>query len=227
MKPQGSGVRFQLYQQVISGAQFDNYGITNFRYNTTSVGSNVEFVRVVSLPRISTAPYYIVVEREPFGTFTGVSTAHPDRTSVYKCIVQFDATWTEQAIDDNGNDENVYLAQFGGTIAIADYVIIGRESSANNSVFDIGEVFKVKELLDQVAKTFKIKNGCDTANEETVFEVNTVTGDTIFNSETTVINGKLSLNGSCTTPFTNAPTNDKLTITNGATTPITTRFLEN
>ena len=219
---QGAGVRFQLYQQVISGAGYDNYGITNFRYNTTSVGSNVEFVKVVSLPRISTAPYYIVVEREPFGTFTGVTTAHPDRTSIYKCIVQFDATWTEQAIDDTGNDENVYLAQFGGSIAIADYVIIGRESSANNSVFDIGEVFKVKELLDQVAKKFMIKNGCDTSGETTIFEINTVTGDTIYNSETVIINGLLSLNGSCSTPFTNSPTNDKLTITNGASNPITT-----
>ena len=110
-------------------------------------GSNVEFVRVVSLPRISVAPYYLVVEREPFGTFTGVSNAHPDRTAIYKCIVQFDATWTEQPIDDVGNDENVYLAQFGGSIAIADYVIIGRESTANNAVFDVGEVFKVKELF--------------------------------------------------------------------------------
>ena len=219
---QTAGVQFQIYQQVISGSAFDNYGITNFRYNTTNVGSNVEFVKVVSLPRISTAPYYIVVEREPFGTFTGVSNAHPDRTAIYKCIVQFDATWTEQPIDDVGNQENVYLAQFGGSIAISDYVIIGRESSANNDLFDIGEVFKVTELLDQVAKTFKIKNGCDTSGETTVFEINTVTGDTIFNSETTIINGLLNINGSCSTPFVNAPTNDKLTITNGATIPITT-----
>ena len=222
VQSQGGAVTFQIYQQLISGPEYDNYGITNFRYNTSSVGSNVEFVRVVSLPRISTAPYYIVVEREPFGTFTGVSTAHPDRTAIYKCIVQFDATWTEQPIDDIGDEENVYLAQFGGSIAIADYVIIGRESSANNNVFDIGEVFKVKTLLDQVPKKFMIKNGCDTPQEETVFEIDTVTGDTIFNSDSTIVNGKLTINGSCTTPFQNASTNAKLTLTNGATNPITT-----
>ena len=218
---QVAGVQFQLFQEVISGSDLDNYGITNFRYNTTNVGSNVEFVRVVSLPRISVAPYYLVVEREPFGTFTGVSNAHPDRTAIYKCIVQFDATWTEQPIDDVGNDENVYLAQFGGSIAIADYVIIGRESSANNAVFDIGEVFKVKELLSQVAKKFMIKNGCDTNSEDTVYEVDSTTGAVTAKGDQK-ITGSLTLGGSCTTPFTNSATNNKLTITNGSTIPITT-----
>ena len=218
---QTAGVQFQLYQQTISGSAFDNYGITNFRYNTTNIGSNVEFVRVVSLPRISVAPYYLVVEREPFGTFTGVTNAHPDRTAIYKCIVQFDATWTEQPIDDVGTEENVYLAQFGGSIAIGDYVIISRESTANNTVFDVGEVFKVTTLLSQVAKKFMIKNGCDSNNEETVFEVDSTTGKIDSNGDVE-IKGGLLLKGSCTTPFQNSTTNNKLTITNGATNPITT-----
>ena len=218
---QQANVQFQLWQEVISGTPYDNYGITTLSYTVPST-SFVEFVRVVSTPRIATAPYYIVVEREPFGTFTGISNNHPDRTSIFKCNVQFDATWLEQPIDDVGDSENVYLAQFGGSINTADYVIVSRESSYDNDVFDIGEVFKVDTLLDLVAKKFRIKNGCDTNDEETVFEIDSTTGDTIINSETTIINGTLNLNGTCTTPFTNAPTNKKLTITNGALNPITT-----
>ena len=218
---QQANVQFQLWQEVISGTPYDNYGITTLSY-TVPATSFVEFVRVVSTPRIATAPYYIVVEREPFGTFTGISNNHPDRTSIFKCNVQFDATWLEQPIDDVGDSENVYLAQFGGSINTADYVIVSRESSYDNDVFDIGEVFKVDTLLDLVAKKFRIKNGCDTNDEETVFEIDSTTGDTIINSETTVINGNLNLNGTCTTPFVNSDTNKKLTITNGALNPITT-----
>ena len=61
-----------------------------------------------------------------------------------------------------------------------------------------------------------VKTGCDTANEKTVFEVDSVTGNVTITSESTTIGGLLTLNGSCTTPYVNAPTNDKLRITNGS-----------
>ena len=41
-----------------------------------------EFLKVVELTRINTAPYYIKVERKPFGTFTGQIETHPDTTPV-------------------------------------------------------------------------------------------------------------------------------------------------
>ena len=176
-----------------------------------------EFVKVISLPRINVAPYWIVVERLPFGTYTAKRSDHPDTTAIYKCVVQYNATWTTTTIDATGAEENVYLAQFGGSIELGDYVIIDREDTTSNGIFDQGEMFKVKVLLSQVAKKLSIKNGCDTANEVTVFEVDSTTGNTqLGTGGTTVINGQLSLNGTCASPYTNDPTNKKLTITNGS-----------
>ena len=71
--------------------------------------------------------------------------------------------------------------------------------------------------MSQVAKKLTIKNGCDTANEEIVFEVDSTTGNTKMGSGgTTIINGQLNLNGTCTTPYTNSTTNKKLTISDGS-----------
>ena len=188
-------------------------------------GRHPEFLKIISLPRISTAPYYIVVERQPFGTYTGLRGDHTDTSAIYKCNVQFDATWTEQLIDGTGTSsekENVYLSQFGGSLNINDYLIIDREDGtpAGDGVDDQGEVFKIDTILDQIAKSFRIKNGCDTAQEETVFEINSVTGDTIINSNTTNINGTLSLSGKCGTvggayPSPDPALDDHLTIKNG------------
>jgi len=182
-----------------------------------------EFVRVVSTPRINVAPYYIIVERKPFGTFTQIRSDHNDNTPIYKCNVQFDATWTTTYIDGAGTEENIYLSQFGGSIDIGDYIIVDREDGtpAGDGVDDQGEVFKVNTLLDLVAKKLKIVNGCDTDNEEVVFEVDSTTGK-IDSKGDVEIKGGLLLNGSCTTPFQNSTTNNKLTITNGAENPVTT-----
>ena len=186
----------------------------------TSSGGNrhPEFVKVVSLPRINVAPFYLVVERLPFGTFTAIRSDHNDTAPIYKCNVQFNSTWITTDLDDTGNEENIYLAQFGGSINIGDYVIISRDDGtpAGDGVDDQGELFKVKTLIDQVPKKLSVKTGCDTANEKTVFEVDSVTGNVTITSESTTIGGLLTLNGSCTTPYVNAPTNDKLRITNGS-----------
>ena len=163
--------------------------------------------------------YWIVVERLPFGTYTATRSDHPDTTAIYKCTVQYNATWTTTTIDATGAEDNVYLAQFGGNIELGDYVIIDREDTTSpaNGIFDQGEMFKVKTLLSQVAKKLTIKNGCDTAQEETVFEVDSTTGNiTAGAGGTTTINGTFNLNGTCTTPYVNATTNKKLTITNGS-----------
>ena len=183
-----------------------------------------EFVRVVSLPRINVAPFFLVVERLPFGTFTAIRSDHNDTAAIYKCNVQFNSTWITTDLDNTGNEENIYLAQFGGTINLGDYVIISRDDGtpSGDGVDDQGELFKVKTLIDQVAKKLSVKTGCDTANEETVFEVDSVTGNVTISSETTTISGLLTLNGSCTTPYTNSPTGDKLRITNGGDPAIST-----
>ena len=180
-----------------------------------------EFVKIVSLPRISTAPYYIVVERLPFGTWTTTRSDHPDTTPIYKCNVQYDATWITSAIDSGGVSEDVYLSQFGGDIDLGDYVIIDREDTTvpADGVDDQGELFKVETLLSQVAKSFYIKNGCDTAQEESVFSVDSTDGTLVTGGDAN-IGGSLNLTGTCTTPYIDADTNRKLKITNNQTVDI-------
>ena len=193
--------------------------------DTDSSGNkHPEFVRVVSLPRINTAPFFLIVERLPFGTFTAIRSDHNDTAPIYKCNVQFNSTWITTDLDNSGTEENIYLSQFGGTISIGDYVIVSRDDGtpSGDGIDDKGELFKVKTLIDQVAKKLSVKTGCDTNSVKTVFEVDSVTGNVTIDSDTTIINGLLNLNGSCSTPYTNSPTGDKLRITNGGTPAITT-----
>ena len=197
------------------GAQyFSENDILLIDTNDSDGVKHPEFVRIISLPRINIAPYYIVVERLPFGTFTSTRSDHPDTTSIYKCIVQFDATWTVVYVDAVGTEENIYLSQFGGTINQGDYIIIDREDSDNNGLDDTGEIFKVNTLLDLVPKRLMIKSGCDGPNETTVFSIDSTTGQ-LQSSGSAQINGSISLVGGCTTPFTNSPTNEKFSVANG------------
>jgi len=215
---QVSSVAFRLYQPTNTGV--DNYGITKVNYKAL-VGGAPEFVRVTRLPQINTTPYYVEVQRQPFGTFSSINFKHPDTTAIYKCIVQFDATWLTQDVDGavaNFNDtDDIYLAQFGGNLDVDDYVILSRRdlSDPADNIFDDGEILKLKSTLSQVAKKFSVKNGCNTANETTVFEVDSVTGNVTINGDQTYT-GALTINGTCATPFTNSTTNKKLTITNGS-----------
>ena len=209
----------------LSGAQyFEENDILLIDTDASGGTKHPEFVRVVSLPRINVAPFFLVVERLPFGTFTAIRSDHNDTAAIYKCNVQFNSTWITTNLDNTGNEENIYLAQFGGTINLGDYVIISRDDGtpSGDGVDDQGELFKVKTLIDQVAKKLSVKTGCDTASEKTVFEVDSVTGNVTISSETTTISGLLTLNGSCTTPYTNSPTGDKLRITNGDDPAVTT-----
>jgi len=197
---QQANVTFQLYQPSNTGV--DNYGITNVRYFSASNSgglTHVEFLKVISTPRISTAPYYIVAEREPFGTFTGVRNDHPDGTAIYKCNVQFDATWITDVIDNVGDTEDVYLAEFGGIIATNDYVIISRSASVTDVepiVYDIGEVFQVKTTLTQTTKSFTVSSGCDGGAANDVFTIDSTTGDTYIGGDL-VINNNLDISGGC------------------------------
>jgi hypothetical protein len=163
-----------------------------------------EIVRVTEdgLQGAETAPYYLKVRRQPLGTFTTIKTNHPDTTNVWKVNVAFDATWITQGIDASGSQDNVYLSEFGGQLTTNDYVIIDRTDSNSDGIADQGEVFKVASLLEQVAKKFSIKNGCDTQAVETVFEVDSTTGSVSLgdpgNTNTsTFIYGNLTVTGQC------------------------------
>ena len=156
-----------------------------------------EFVQIVELTRINAAPYYIKVKRKPFGTFTGQLENHPDTTAIYKVNVQFDSTWTEQYLDNTGPKDNVYLAEFGGALNEGDYVIVDREDTNSDGIFDQGEVIKVETSLDQLVQKFTITD-CGDPTETKVFEVDTVTGDTYIGGDLT-LEGGFNLKGGCGT----------------------------
>ena len=182
-------------------------------------GKHAEFVKVTRLVKIQDPTgIWIEVERQPFGTLTPISTEHPDDVKIYKCTVQYNATWITTAIDGSGTEDNVYLAQFGGTLEgqttrggdkPGDYVMITRTTSG-----DDGEIFELKTTLSQVAKKLSVINDCDGQNL-LKFEVDSVTGDVTINGDQ-YYTGSLTLNGTCTTPYVNATTNKKLSITNGS-----------
>jgi hypothetical protein len=111
----------------------------------------------------------------------------------------FDSTWTTQAIDgvrDGTSQEDVYLATFGGTLAVGtDYIIIDREDTNTNGDFNQGEIFKLATALAIVNKKLEITNGCPSG--DVVFSVDSVTGETIIgNDGIDGENGKLTVNGS-------------------------------
>jgi len=165
--------------------------------------THAEFVQIVSLPRINTAPYYIVVKRLPFGTYTTTSTQHADTTDIFKCVVQYDSTWLTAAIDTTSGQKQIDLAQFGGGIDVGDYVILSRDDGtpAGDNVDDEGEIFKLTTVLQAVSKKLRVKKGCDSNSETTVFDVDSVTGDVTIGDGNTdsllTVNGSLSILGKC------------------------------
>ena len=156
-----------------------------------------EFLQVVELTRINAAPYYIKVKRRPFGAFGGVLENHPDTTPIYKVNVQFDATWTEQSLDNAGPQDNVYLAEFGGNLTNNDYVLIDRDDAPKTP-----EYIKVVSPLEQLVQKFRVSNCSDP--DQDVFVVDSVTGEvTIGNPDIPgsqlTLNSTLQIDGGCGT----------------------------
>ena len=148
-----------------------------------------------------------------------------DTTSVYKCTIQLDSTWLTEDIDASAGTKTIKLAQFGGSLDVDDYVIISREDGtpANDGVDDQGEIFKLDTVINAVSKKLSVKKGCDSTSEETVFEVDSVTGSVIIGNTTedttTIINGSVTLQGKCGNtneiyPSTDTTNDGKLTLKN-------------
>ncbi len=170
-----------------------------------------EIVQITELTRTTEAPYVIKVKRKPFGSFQGPTPHvagvfkenHPDETPIYKVNVQFDATWTEQDLDNTGPQDDVYLAEFGGKlIENVDYIIVGRKDTQLNGDYDLGEIIKVIEEKGAVNQKLKVSNCGDP--DETVFEVDSVTGGVIIGNpnipgSVVEINTTLKLKGGCGT----------------------------
>ena len=157
-----------------------------------------EIVQVLELTRTAVAPYYLKVKRQPLGTYTAILTNHTDTTPIYKVNVQFDATWTELPLDATGPQDNVYLAEFGGSLTNNDYVIVDREDTNSDGIFNQGEVIKVVTPLVAEEQKFRISSDCSNGTDSDVFVVNSVTGDTTILGNTT-INNSLKIKGGCGT----------------------------
>ena len=188
-----------------------------------ATGVHPEIVKVSSggLVRVQSAPYYIIVERQPYGTFLPQKTNHPDSTTVKKINVSLDSTWLTSDVDGSGTVDQFNLAEFGGSLVEGDYIIVSRNTTGTS-----GEVVQIGASVGSFAKTFTVKNGANV----TKFEVNSVTGATIVSDSISLggltVYGPTNLNGAITTTGTltlnggnfvinssNGSTN-KLTLTN-------------
>ena len=154
-----------------------------------------EIVQIIEVSR-STAPYFLKVKRRPFGNFSpNTLTNHPDTTSIYKVNVQFDASWLEQSLDATGEFDDVYLAEFGGSLTENDYIIVSRNDDTGAS----GEFIKVDETLELLTQKFRISDGTDCDDEANdVFVVDSTTGDTTIKGDVT-LGQTLRINGGCKT----------------------------
>jgi hypothetical protein len=188
-----------------------------------ATGVHPEIVKVSSggLVRVQSAPYYIIVERQPYGTFLPQKTNHPDNTTVKKINVSLDSTWLTSDVDGSGTVDQFNLAEFGGSLDEGNYIIVSRNTTGTS-----GEVVQIGASVGSFAKTFTVKNGANV----TKFEVNSVTGATIVSDSISLggltVYGPTNLNGAITTTGTltlnggnfvinssNGSTN-KLTLTN-------------
>ena len=101
-------------------------------------------------------------------------------------------------LDASGPQDNVYLAEFGGGLTNNDYVIVDREDTNNDGIFNQGEVIKVVTPLVAEEQKFRISSDCSNGTDSDVFVVNSVTGDTTILGDTT-INNSLKIKGGCGT----------------------------
>jgi hypothetical protein len=190
---------------------------------TVSGTTHPEIVRIASggLVRVQNAPYFIIVERQPYGSFLPTKTNHPDNTTVRKINVALDATWITSNVDGSGTIDQFNLAEFGGSLNAGDYIFASRNSSGTS-----GEAIKIGTSVGQISKKFIVNNGSDV----TKFQIDTVTGqttisDSISNGGLTAY-GPINLNGIVSTTGTltlnggdfvinnSAGTTNKLTLTN-------------
>ena len=135
-------------------------------------GVHPEIVKVASggLIRTNAAPYYIIVERQPYGTFLPQKTNHQDDTITRKVNVALDATWILADTDGAGTTDLFALAEFGGTLATGDYIFVDRSTTGTT-----GEAVKIASSTGATAQKLIVTNGAGA----TKFEVNSVTGATI------------------------------------------------
>ena len=199
----------------------------------TGLSQHPEIVRIPTggLVRTGSYPYYIIVERQPLGTFAPIKTNHPDnptyRTKVRKINVAFDATWTTNSLTATTGTSSIQLAEFGGTLAVGDFIITQRKPPFNG-VASNGS----NQLQSVVSNSYTLALGQLVASQSasvTIPDGTTITG---INGTTITLSNPVSGNGSATfnidvgeiikisTALTS--TTRKLTINNGGVPALTT-----
>ena len=162
--------------------------------STVASGVHPEVVKVApgGLIRTTASPYYIIVERQPYGTFLPQKTNHPDDSITRKVNVAIDATWLTANTDGAGTSDVFNLAEFGGTLASGDYIFVDRNTTGTT-----GEAVKIASSVGATAQKLIVTNGAGA----TKFEVNSVTGATIVSDAISLggltVYGPLNFVGSC------------------------------
>jgi len=159
-----------------------------------STATHPEIVRVASggLRRTTAAPYYIIVTRQPYGTFLPTKTNHPDDSNIKKVNVALDSTWLIANVDGSGTTDVFNLSEFGGTLAQGDYIFVSRNVSGSS-----GEAVKIGTSTGSVAQKLKVTNGAGS----TKFEVDSTDGATVVSDATSLggltVYGPFNLVSSC------------------------------
>ena len=199
----------------------------------TGLAQHPEIVRIPTggLVRTGTYPYYIIVERQPLGTFAPIRSDHPDnptyQTKVRKINVAFDATWTTNNLTASTGTSLIQLAEFGGSLGIGDYVIQQRRPP-----FNAVAVNGSNQLQSVVSNSYTLAVGQKVSSQTggiTIPDGTTITaisGSTITLSNTVTGNGSAVFNidiGEIIKIATSVnSTTRKLSINNGATPALTT-----
>jgi hypothetical protein len=159
-----------------------------------------EIVRVASggLRRTTTAPYYIIVERQPYGTFLPIKTNHTDGTATKRVNVALDSTWLTANVDGSGTSDVFSLSEFGGTLASGDYIFVDRNSTGTS-----GEAVKITSSTGSVAQKLIVTDGAGS----TTFEVDSTDGHTVVSNSTALggldVYGPFNLISSCSATSAN------------------------
>ena len=159
-----------------------------------------EIVRVSEsgLRRVQSAPYYIIVTRQPYGTFLPIKANHPDGTTTRRVNVALNATWLTSNVDGSGTTDVFNLAEFGGTLSQGDYIFASRNDSGTS-----GEAAKIGTSTGTIVQKLKVTDGAGS----TKFEVSSTTGATIISDSTSLggltVYGPLSFVGSCSSTESN------------------------
>ena len=161
-----------------SWAEGDDFIITS----PEGIGTFPEIVKIAQggLIKVNTPPYYVIVERQPYGTFLPINTNHPDETPIRKVIVSLDAGWLTEPVDGSGTSDLFKLSEFGGGLNAGDFLFVSRSADGTT-----GESVKVTAFSGVFTKTFRVEDGAD----DITFQVDSVTGRTSISNS--VVNGGL------------------------------------